>query len=200
MKVSKYEDREEWLAARRGKITGSKVTDIKPKLRGTGLKKGFYTLIAERLAKPREEGEKPMDRGQRLEVEAIQRFMTETGQEVDQGLYIWSRDEDDSIAVSPDGVIDREHAVEVKCLADETHIETFLTQKIPDEYCDQVNQYFVVNDDLQKVSMIFYDPNLTVKDYFVIEIERDQEKVDEFLEMERDVLARVREVVTELSF
>ena len=54
------------MAAREGKITGSRLKDIIVK-RGTGKKIGFYSLIAEKLGIPAEEGETPMERGSRLE-------------------------------------------------------------------------------------------------------------------------------------
>lgn len=201
VKVNKYATREEWLEGRLGKITGSRAGDITPKLRGSGKKIGFYELIAERLAIPREEGESAMDRGTRLEEDAIKAFTEETGLEVDASLVIWSRDEDDSIAISPDAVvIDKSWAVEAKCLSDAKHIEAYMTQTIPSEYEEQVDQYFVVNDDCEKVFMAFYNPNLSVKQFFYIEVNRDQDKVNAILAMERQVLEEVRQAVTDLSF
>ena len=74
--IQKFQDKEEWLNARAGKITGSKLKDLIVK-RGTGEKKGFYQLIADRVAIA-PDGENPMDRGTRLEEEAIERFVKET--------------------------------------------------------------------------------------------------------------------------
>lgn len=200
MKERRYSTKEEWLKDRLGKITGTRVKDIGPKLRGTGKKKGFYTLIAERLAIPRDD-ENPMDRGIRLEVEALAAFKEETGYPLDQTLRIRMRDDDENIAYSPDAtVIDKPWSVEVKCLADEIHIETFLTQEVPDEYDDQITQGFVVDDDLEKVFMVFFDPNLSVHKMFYLEINRDQDKVNRYLKMEREVLEEVRQIVSDLSF
>jgi hypothetical protein len=45
---------------------------------------------------------------------------------------IWSRDDDDNIAVSPDGsVVGAPAAFEVKCLSSAKHIEAYLTKKRP---------------------------------------------------------------------
>ena len=49
MKINKYDNREEWLKSREGRITGSKLKDIIVK-RGTGKKKGYYQLIADKIA------------------------------------------------------------------------------------------------------------------------------------------------------
>jgi hypothetical protein len=46
-----------------------------------------------------------MDRGKRLEDEAIERFAKETGKKVNTDLVLWMRDDDENIAVSPDGSI-----------------------------------------------------------------------------------------------
>jgi len=198
MKTLKFENQESWLEARKTKITGSRLKDIIVK-RGTGQKIGFYELIAERLAIP-SDGEDPMERGHRLETEALERFTQETGKEVDGSLVMWVREDNESIAISPDGIINDEEAVEVKCLASSRHIEALLTNQIPKEYEEQINQYFVVNDKLQTMYMVFYDPRLSVKDFFFLTIKRDQEKVDELLAYQNNIIEEVNKIVKQLSF
>lgn len=199
MIIKKFNTKEEWMSARRGKITGSRLKDIVVK-RGTGKKLGYYELIAERLATEPEEDETPMDRGVRLEAEAIERFKKETGKKVNTDLVIWEREDNLSIAVSPDGFIGKTEAVEVKCLSSAKHIEVWLTQQIPDEYEFQVLQYFIVNDSLKTLNVVFYDPRIACKDYFVIQVERDDEKVKEYLEYQKQTLLEVNEIVNELTF
>ena len=91
MRSQQYSDRDEWLAARMGRITGSKLGSLIGKRDGKP-KKGYWELIAEKVALP-PTGENVMDRGNRLEDEAVQRFILETGKNVDTSLVIWSRDE-----------------------------------------------------------------------------------------------------------
>lgn len=199
MKTLKFNERSEWLAARRGKITGSRLKDIIVK-RGTGYKIGYYELIAERLAVAPDD-ENQMDRGTRLEPEAIERFKKETGKKVNTDLIIWTRNDNDSIAVSPDGVIGKTEAVEAKCLASARHIEAYLTQAVPDEYQMQTIQYFIVNDSLKTLYLVFYDPRVLAKDYFVIEVKRAsvEESIKEYLEYQRRTLAEVDEIVNKLT-
>lgn len=199
MKTYKFESREEWLAARRGKITGSRLKEIITK-RGNGKKIGFYELIAERLGIPAD-GENPMDRGTRLEPEAIERFSQETGRKVDSSLVIWTRDDDENIALSPDGIIGKTEALEAKCLASARHIQAYLTQQIPDDYREQAIQYFVVNDKLRKLHFAFYDPRLLAKPFFIITITRKEleEEIEAALEYERTTLAEIDEIVLTLS-
>ena len=201
MKTQIFDSKDEWSEARRGKITGTRLKDIVVK-RGTGKKIGYYELIAERLATEPEGDETPMERGTRLEAEAIERFIKETGAEVDTSLVLWTRDDNESIAVSPDGFIGETEAVETKCLSSARHIEAFLTQQIPDEYEMQVVQYFIVNDKLEKLHFVFYDPRVPCKDYFEIVVTRSdiQESIDATLEYERAVLEEVNQIVVDLTF
>ncbi len=169
MKIQKFSTEDEWLEARRGRVTGTRLKDLIVK-RGTAKKMGFYELIAERIALP-PDGENVMDRGKRLEDEAIERFAKETKKKVNNDLVLWYRDDDENIAVSPDGSIGKTEAVEVKCLSSARHIEAWLTKKIPDEYEYQVLQYFIVNDKLKTLYFVFYDPRMP-KDFFYHEVHR----------------------------
>lgn len=203
MKTHKYENEQDWLAARRGKITGTRLKDVITK-RGNGKKMAYYELIAERLAvlPDTDDDENPMDRGARLEPEALERFTKETGKKVDTSLCIWTRDDNESIAISPDGIIGKTEAVETKCLSSAMHIKTFLTQEIPAEYAEQAMQYFIVNDKLKTLYFAFYDPRIPVKDFFIIPVKRAdmKEKIDEYLAYQQDTLAEVEDAVNQLTF
>jgi len=199
MKTIKFENEEGWLEARKGKITGTRLKDLILK-RSTKPKLGFYEIIAERIAIPATQ-ENVMDRGHRLEEEAMERFMVETKKKVNMDLVIWQRDDDSNIAISPDGFIGKTEAVEVKCLSSSRHIEAWLTKEIPSEYECQKLQYFIVNDKLKKLYFIFYDPRMP-KDLFWIEVNRKDvnEKVKEYLLLEKEALKRIGEIEDQLTF
>lgn len=227
MNILSFSDRLFWMAAREGKITGSRLGNVVT-LRGNGKKIGYYELIAERLGVPADD-ENPMERGTRLEKEGIERFEKETGKKVDGSLLLWTREDNESIAVSPDGVViskkksevDTE-AVEVKCLKSALHIKAIITQQIPEEYYEQAMQYFIVNDKLKKLYFICYDPRFAMfknpkdksakLDYFVIELTRDsflieekkgEAKVDQikkYYEYQVNLLNEIDAEVTRLSF
>ena len=198
MIVTKFETNEEWLGARLCKITGSRLKDIVVK-RGTGKKKGFYELIAERIGYPADK-ENPMDRGHRLEEEAMDRFREMTGKEVDTSLVIHSREDNENIAVSPDGVVSETEEVEIKCLSSASHIEAYLTKQVPDEYHLQTVQYFVVNDKLQTLNVCFYDPRLKVADFFILPVTRKDvlAEIEAMLIYERETLREVNDIVNSL--
>jgi len=198
MKIQHFDNEAEWLAARLGKITGSRLKDIIVK-RGTGKKIGYYELIAERIGLPAD-GENPMDRGHRLEEEAIERFEKMTDKKVDCSLVLWVSDNNENIALSPDGVIGEIEAVEVKCLSSARHIEAYLTGEIPEEYRYQGLQYFIVNEKLEKLHFCFYDPRLKVKDFFIIEMLRSNltDEINTLEIYQKDTLKEVEEIVENL--
>lgn len=202
MKIISFDDQQDWLDFRVGKITGSKLKDIIAK-RNTGEDKmGFYELIAERLALP-PDGENPMDRGHRLEELAIKEFTETTGTEVITDLVVWVRDDNENIASSPDAYTeDLIQAVEVKCLKAAVHIKAYLTKEIPSEYEDQAIQYFVVNDKLEQLHFAFYNPLLSVASFFIITLDREKykEKIEKYRIAQVNMLDRVEAIVKSLTF
>jgi len=203
MKVKKFSNdeagREEWLKTRKGRMTGSIIATVFSKRDGKYLK-GFYEIIADRVALPPTD-ENRMDRGVRLEEEAIARFSKETGKKVNTDLVLCYRDDNENIANSPDGLIGKTEAVEAKCLNSAAHIEAYLTKKIPGEYQGQKLQYFVVNDSLKKLYFVFYDPRMP-KDFFYLEVTRKEVEKDvkEYLELEHKMLVEIAEYEKQLTF
>lgn len=248
MKTITFDSREQWMNARLGKITGSRLQDIVIKSGVTkdmivkclesnevefkksaskeelqklvspldyeklenslDEKLGFYELVAERLCVSEEDfdgyvpNETPMDRGTRLQKFAIDQFTKETSKKVDESLVLWSRDDYESIAISPDGsIIGEDSAIETKCLSSAKHLCAYLTNTIPDEYEFQKVQYFIVNDKLQKLYFAFYDPRIPVKSFFVIEFTREelQPEIDKYLLYQIRKLKKIDDIVAKLS-
>lgn len=254
MKTLTFETREEWLSARRGRITGTRLKDIivsggptkdemckllgekgkayNPKAKKEELqllltvedmaelkskmdkKIGFFEVIAERLSTdPYGEAfhETPMERGTRLEPEAMAKFVEDTKSEVDRTIKIWVRDDNEGISISPDGTLEGNAAVECKCLSSARHIEAAVKkffwkrsdkESVPDEYFMQAIQYFIVNDALTTLYMVFYDPRMITKDYFYLTLTRAdvQKEVDEYLAYERKEIKELDEIVNFFSF
>jgi hypothetical protein len=204
MKRELHDNEDIWKDARKGRISGSTAKDVKPPVRGGGYKIGVYRLIADRIAVPRDETENRMERGHSLEAEAVARLAQETKLPFKQVDYeIWVHDEFNNISYSPDGYIDGEiieTACEVKCLDSARHIEAYIEEKIPTDYDDQVIQAFVVNEHLQELYFVFYDPTVTVDIHYIIVKREDiAEKVAKRLEDEEQVLAFVDGWVAELT-
>lgn len=206
MKITKFKDREEWLLARRGKITGSKVKDILVK-RGNGEKVGYYQLIADKLAVLSDglEDVSDMERGNTLEENAIKEFVRESGKSVNTDLVIFEHSTIDNIALSPDGYIEEngeiKEMVEIKCLSSARHIEALIKKEIPKEYKEQIQWYFIVNEDLDRVYMCFYDPRMTVHEFFYIVVNRSDYEDGELEYLETamsDKLDSIKQKVEEL--
>lgn len=192
---------DQWLELRKGKITGSKLKDIIVK-RGNGKKIGFYQLIADRVATEPDD-ENPMDRGHRLEQEAIKLFEQTNGVSViSNGMWIADWNED--VAISPDGSFnDYKDAVEVKCLSSAKHLQALIEKDIPSEYLEQAVQYFIVNDDLERLHFVFFDPRIGAKPYHEIVIERNAtitELVEKYKDYQLKILDEVNTWVEGLAF
>lgn len=205
MIIQTFDNDREWLEARRGKITGSRLKKLVVK-RGTEKKTEFYEMIAERISKPLADGEiklSPLDHGHAYEAEAISRFEQRTGKEIDRTKCIWSREDNPNIAISPDGVVigtDNTEAVEAKCLSEANHLKAYLTKEIPEEFEEQKLQYFIVNDKLQKLTFCFLNPRLMAADFFTIEFTRADvlAEIEEKLIFERQTLAEIDSIVDSL--
>lgn len=202
MKVIQVEQNtEEWLDLRRGKITGSK--NVRPK-RGNNKLDDYYKLISEQLETEKEDMS-ASDQGHSLEPEAIKHFEDLTGKKVDTNM-MWISDESEQIALSPDGGIKNKgkytEAVEAKCLAGHNHIRAIDEDKIPNKFQDQMLQYFVVNDDLQTLYFLFYDPYIQAKPLHIIEVHRKdiQQEVEEYKQFQLDILKDVNALIEKLAF
>jgi predicted phage-related endonuclease len=135
-------------------------------------------------------GENVMDRGHRLEQEAVDRFMAETGKKVNTDLVLVLRSDNSYISYSPDGRIGKTEDVEVKCLNSASHIEAWYTKKIPRDYWEQILHGFVVNDSLKTRYMVFYDPRMPV-DFFYLTIHRK--------DVEKEVVELYNTIIQELE-
>ena len=201
MKVVHLEQNsDQWYEFRRGKITGSKLKDIIVK-RGTSKKIGFYQLIADKLGVVEDDSEDDRQRGHDLEAEAVAKFEEETKLTTKQD-GMWLSSESDDIAISPDRVVSKTEALEVKCPKAARHIQTKLENVVPDEYLDQIMQYFIVNKNLKQVHYVSYCPKVTQRPYHRITVERDpyEEKIELYREYELETLRQVNAIVEEWTF
>lgn len=162
----------EWLQIRKGKITGTALKAIMGTPRAR--QEAFYEILAERLTVGVEEDyENAMDRGTRLEPEAIAAFELEAGKQVNRVGYC-EDEENSQIGYSPDGLISDEEDIEVKCMGGKNHVKMWLSNEVPDEYYWQLVQAFVVNPKLQKRYFVGYNPDIPVHPLHIIEVTRAQ--------------------------
>lgn len=170
---------EEWHHVRKGKITGTTLKSIMGTPRAK--QEALYETIAERLTVGVEaemaDYESDIDRGNRLEPEAIAAFEFQTGKKVEVVGFCESDDEE-FIANSPDGLIGDTEAIEVKCPAGKNYVKAWLTNEIHDDYHWQTVQYFVVNEKLETLYFVVYNPNIALYPMHTIEVKREDIKDD----------------------
>lgn len=193
---------EEWFDYRKGKISGTMLSELFSK-RGNR-KIGFYQLVAERLAIDPDD-ENRMDRGLRLEEEALEVFSKKFNKKVERH-GIWVHDKYPNIIISPDGAIKSKNkfteAVEIKCLSSARHLQAVIENKIPDEFTAQKVQYFIVNPDLQTLYFTFYDPRILSVPLHVIVVNRNElgDLPNTFLSFQQNQLEEVNKIVESLAF
>jgi putative phage-type endonuclease len=188
---------DEWFHIRNGKITGTTLKAIMgtPKAR----QEAIYEILAEKLTTgvESESGfENAMDRGNRLEGDAITIFEFETKKQVER-IGFCENDDNTQIANSPDGLIGETEAVEAKCMGGKNHIKMWLTNKVPDEYEWQVVQYFIVNKKLEKLYFIGYNPDIPIHPLHIIEVNRETilEDIENAQKSQEQFLKEVEELL-----
>lgn len=133
-----------WLAARAGRVTASRISDVLAKGRSgaPSATRAAYMgeLIAETLTgQPANafQGNADTERGIELEPEARSLYEQRKGVLVDAvGLVIHPRI--DRSAASPDGLVDDAGLLEIKCPRIHTHLEYLLGGEPPSKYVPQM--------------------------------------------------------------
>ena len=152
---------EDWVADRVGKITASRVKDISAKPRkGKALNSIMLNLLKERLT-----GEvtdfyinEAMQWGIDQEPNAIASYENITGEFV-VGCGLINHPTISMSGASPDGLIGKDGLLEAKCPNTETHLNTILTQQVPDEYLPQITWQMACTS-RKWCDFVSYDPRL----------------------------------------
>jgi hypothetical protein len=132
----------EWVQARCGKATASRLADIMAKIKsGEAATRRNYKaeIVCERLTgTPAEQYiSRDMERGTALEPEARAEYEVREGVTVETAGFI----EHPSIPMfgcSPDGLIGTEGGLEIKCPKVATHLEWLLSKQVPPEHRGQL--------------------------------------------------------------
>lgn len=197
---------EEWFAARLGKVTASRVSDVIARTKsGPSASRRNYLaeLVAERLT-----GEPAarftnaaMQWGTDTEpmARAAYEFHTDnTVQEV--GFVLHPRIAESG--ASPDGLVGDDGLIEIKCPGTATHIDTLLGAEIDGKYLTQM-QWQMACTGRAWCDWVSFDPRLPEDMRMVVRrVARDDERVAElesavreFLTELDDTIARLREAV-----
>jgi len=169
----------EWKAARLGRLTASCVADATDVLKSgkPGAKQSTYMgkLIAERLTGiVVEKYQNDLMRwGTAQEPEARSLYAFLCGIDVETVGFI----DHPSIAMSgasPDGLVGTDGLIEIKCPSTSTHVDTLVSQAIPEEYVKQIDWQLACTG-RQWCDFVSYDPRLPPHlSIFIKRRERDE--------------------------
>jgi putative phage-type endonuclease len=185
----------EWLQARAGKVTASRVADVVAKTKtGWGASRANYMaeLIAERLTglPAPSFSNAAMQWGTDTEPQAraaYEFFQDETVVQV--GLVPHPAITDS--AASPDGLVGNDGMVEIKCPNTATHIDTLLGGTVPAKYDTQM-QWQMACTGRKWVDFVSYDPRLPANlCLFVARVKRDDARIAELETLVREFLGEV---------
>jgi hypothetical protein len=171
----------EWHKLRIGRITSSRVADI---MKSDNLKV-VDALIYERSCPDdalwdTQDGyvSDAMQWGTDHEDDAVQAYTAKTGNQM-EAVGFCTHKVFDYLGMSPDRLTpDRTGAVEVKCPNTKTHIRTIRMGGLPNEHKYQVLQYFLINEDMQWLDFVSYDPRFAPRPLYIHRITRDEVQVE----------------------
>ncbi len=160
----------EWYEARRGKFTCSTLSDLFMDKKTKGYNDAINKVVFERLT-----GEIPesftndyMKRGTELEPFAREKYQMETFNEVQEVGFI--DDGSEWFGYSPDGLLEKDGLIEIKCPKFSTLIDFALTRKIPKEYMLQMQGGMLVSD-RKYCDFIMFHPKMNL---IVERVNRDE--------------------------
>jgi len=131
---------EEWFEARRGKFTASRVYDLIPGPRGgsAALDNYIMEVALERVTGYTEEGFFSQDMQNGIDREGTARALYEAQYESVTEVGFILHPDIPYLGGSPDGLIEIDGGLEIKCPKAKTHLKTLQTMKIETRYLYQI--------------------------------------------------------------
>lgn len=194
----------EWLQARAGKVTASRISDILAKGKGTAeaaTRLDYkYQLVTEILTgRPAEDGftNAAMQWGTEQEPFARAAYEMFTDCIVDQvGMVIHPRIERG--AASPDGLVNSHGLVEIKCPKTQTHINYLTAGIVPSKYEPQMSWQLACTERLH-CDFASFDPRLPEDlQLFVVPFKRNDDRIAEIEAEVEKFLSEVDAIVAKL--
>lgn len=174
---------DEWFKERLGKLTGSKIYTILPGARGAykeAREVYAFQLVAERLTGRRIEHfiNQAMEWGMIQEASAKVRYTQVTGIEVMECGF-FNHPMVKMSGASPDGLINHEGIIEIKCPEIHTHLKTMAKNEIKPEYEAQIQWQLACTNRLY-CDFVSFDPRVADPyDIFIKRVERDDKVIAE---------------------
>ena len=190
----------EWLAARCGRVTASRIADLTAKTKtGYGASRANYLaeLLVERLT------------GQPVEkyINSAMMHGTTTEPEAREVYAFWNDVEVQEVGfvphpgiamtgASPDGLIGDDGLLEIKCPQPATHLDTLLGQAVPEKYIKQI-QWQLACTGRHWCDFASYQPSMPEHmRLFVQRVNRDDKLIEE---LEAEVIKFLAELDNKLA-
>jgi putative phage-type endonuclease len=186
---------DEWFAVRLGRVTASRMADIIAKTKsGYSTSRANYMseLICERLTGKRTAffQTAAMAWGTNTEPMAALAYEAKTGNLV-EGVGFVPHPTIDMAGASPDGLVDHDGLIEIKCPNTSTHLDTVLASIPPVQYVAQM-QWQMACTGRQWCDFISYDPRLPEKmQIFIQRVPRDDAMIEN---LEKEVNLFLKEI------
>jgi putative phage-type endonuclease len=191
---------EEWRMARVGSLGASRLADAIARTK-TGYGASRANLMAELICERLTGQPAPtfvsqaMQHGTETEPEARASYCFYTGRDVvEVGLIRHPRIEQSH--ASPDGLVDDDGMLEIKCPQPAAHLETLLSQKIPERYVTQM-MWQLACSGRHWVDYVSYSPSFPEHMcLFIKRLPRDDKRI---AELESEIAAFLLEMAVKLS-
>ena len=183
LEIAMEQRTDEWFKARLGKVTASRIADVIGKTKsgyGAARKNYMAQLLCERLTGTREEVyiNAAMQRGTDLEAKARATYMLLTGELVEEVGFV-KHPIISMAGASPDGLINDDGLIEIKCPNTATHLEFLRTKKPKSEYILQM-QWQIACTGRSWCDFVSYDDRLPEKfAFYSIRLKRDDDLIKE---------------------
>lgn len=192
-----------WKAQRLGKVTASRVADVIAKTKtGVSASRVNYEaqIICERLTGVAVEGYTNAAMQHGIDTEPQARSAYEFMRNVDVVLASFvDHPRVPMSGASPDGFVDADGLIEIKCPQQAAHLETLLTRKVPAKYVTQM-MWQMAATERQWCDFVSFNPTFPPHlQLFVQRVHRDEAMISE---LEKEVLAFLADVdrkVTQLQ-
>jgi len=191
----------EWLAARAGKVTASRISDVMAAKTTAAYRDYRAQIVAEILTgQPQESGftNAAMQWGTEQEKFARAEYEMFCAWTVDEvGLVLHPTIEQG--AASPDGLVFTDGLVEIKCPKTSTHLQTLVDKKQPRQYENQMLWQMACTG-RQWVDFVSYDPRLPEDlQLFVHRFDRDEKRIEEIEAAVTQFLTEVTEMIDKIK-
>jgi len=187
----------EWLAARAGKVTASRISDVMAAKTTAAYRDYRAQIVAEILTgQPQESGftNAAMQWGTEQEKFARAEYELACDWTVDEiGIVLHPTIERG--AASPDGLVSTNGLVEIKCPKTATHLQTLIDKKQPRQYENQMLWQMACTG-REWCDFVSYDPRLPEDlQLFVHRFDRDDKRIAEIEAAVTQFLSEVDEII-----